>query len=424
MSTDLDRRSFLRGGLALAGGVALARVIPLVGAGTAGAQTGLASRYGELAATPDENGILLPPGFRSRELAVAGEQVPGTDYRWHPYPDGAATFPTPDGGWIYVSNSEVGYPNQGGAGALRFDAQGRVVDAYSILDGTTANCSGGTTTWGTWLSGEESDRGVVWECDPWGRKPAVARPALGVFPHECAATDDARGVVYLSEDHREGLLYRFRPDTWEDLSSGTLEAATVDPAGGVSWVPVSDPQGTQGPVRASAPGATVFPGGEGLRMQGDLLYLTTKYDDHVRRFDLASSTTTVVYPGGGVLAGVDNIEIHRSTGDLFVCEDAGNMELVWIGADGSVAPFMRWVGHDDSEVTGAAFDPSGTRLYVSSQRAPTPKTLAEAIPGTFDNRGIGRTYEITGPFVPVTTTTTTTTPKKKKKRKKKSKRNR
>jgi hypothetical protein len=56
------------------------------------------------------------------------------------------------------------------------------------------------------------------------------------------------------------------------------------------------------------------------------------------------------------------------------------------------------VGQEGSEVTGAAFDPSGTRLYVSSQRAPTPKTLPDVLPGTVDDRGLGRTYEIVGPF--------------------------
>jgi hypothetical protein len=38
-----------------------------------------------------------------------------------------------------------------------------------------------------------------------------------------------------------------------------------------------------------------------------------------------------------------------------------------------------------SEITGLAFDPSGTRLYFSSQRGPAPG-------------GAGITYEVTGPF--------------------------
>ena len=56
-------------------------------------------------------------------------------------------------------------------------------------------------------------------------------------------------------------------------------------------------------------------------------------------------------------------------------------------------------GHDGSEITGPAFNPDRTRLYVSSQRAPTPKPLSEIIPGaTSADRIGGVTYEISGPF--------------------------
>jgi hypothetical protein len=48
-------------------------------------------------------------------------------------------------------------------------------------------------------------------------------------------------------------------------------------------------------------------------------------------------------------------------------------------------------------VTGAAFDPTGTRLIVNSQRAPTPKTFDELVEGGI-SWPIGRTYMISGPF--------------------------
>lgn len=53
---------------------------------------------------------------------------------------------------------------------------------------------------------------------------------------------------------------------------------------------------------------------------------------------------------------------------------------------GNVLPIMQLVGHDDSEVTGPAFDPSLTRLYFSSQR------------GTTGSSASGVTFEISGPF--------------------------
>ncbi|HEX2486234.1 MAG TPA: translocation protein TolB, partial [Myxococcota bacterium] len=46
---------------------------------------------------------------------------------------------------------------------------------------------------------------------------------------------------------------------------------------------------------------------------------------------------------------------------------------------------LRLDGHSNSEIAGPALDPSGRRLYFSSQRG------ANGI-------GIGTTYEVTGPF--------------------------
>ena len=71
--------------------------------------------------------------------------------------------------------------------------------------------------------------------------------------------------------------------------------------------------------------------------------------------------------------------------------------------------------HDSSEITGPAFSPDGTRLYFSSQRGPSPKRLPDVVPEATDDRPIGMTFEVTGPFVPViatpATTTTTTRPR-------------
>ena len=76
---------------------------------------------------------------------------------------------------------------------MRFDAAGRPRSAYRILDGTTQNCSGGGTPWGTWLSCEEVMGGLVWECDPSGERRALSRPAMGTFKHEAAAVDPRGG---------------------------------------------------------------------------------------------------------------------------------------------------------------------------------------------------------------------------------------
>ena len=68
----MDRRRFLQAGVFTAGGTA---ALPLV-ATAAGAQSAGVSPYGSIEGiAPDENGVILPAGFTSRIVAVAGEMV-------------------------------------------------------------------------------------------------------------------------------------------------------------------------------------------------------------------------------------------------------------------------------------------------------------------------------------------------------------
>ncbi|HEX2578252.1 MAG TPA: alkaline phosphatase PhoX [Aquihabitans sp.] len=390
-------------------------MLPNLSMATAGAQSARPgeSPYGPLATEPDENGLLLPEGFTSRIIGVAGEPVADTDYAWHAFPDGAATFPTDDGGWLYACNSEVftaQAADAGGVSAVRFDADGTIVDAYRILEGSNSNCAGGPTPWGTWLSGEESmdEQGRIWECDPTGEEEAVAHLAMGRFAHEGAAVDPMSKTVYLTQDHPTGLLYRFTPTAYPDLSEGLLEAAVVAGDGTVTWSEVPDPSGATTPTREQVPEATRFVGGEGIWYHEGTIYFTTKGDHSVHRIDVAEQRHEVIWKGdpagagveGAVLSHVDNITADAGSGDLFVAEDGGNMELVIITPEGAVAPFARAVGHDVSEVTGPCFNPARDRLYFSSQRGPSPKTIGEIIPGAAggEARTAGVTWEVTGPF--------------------------
>lgn len=354
------------------------------------------TRYGPLGDVPDANDLLLPAGFTSQLLAVGGETVAGTSYTWHAMPDGGGCVATDDGGWIYANNSEVQLTGEGGASALRFDAEGRVVDAYRLLSDTTWNCAGGVTPWGTWLSCEEIESGLVWECDVLGEGRPTARPAMGLGRHEAVAADEERRVLYVSEDETDGLVYRFTPQRLGDLSEGTLEALAVSDSGSASWVPVGGIGDAGTPTRYDAPGATHFAGPEGMALHGDDLFISTKYDDTVHRLDLARSRFSTLWQGDPI-TGPDNLAVHAASGNVFVCEDAGDMEVVLVTPDGHAEPFLRFVGHEESEVTGAAFDPSGTRLIVNSQRAPTPKTMAD-IARFGGSETLGRTYMVSGPF--------------------------
>ncbi|MFA5883306.1 MAG: alkaline phosphatase PhoX [Acidimicrobiia bacterium] len=384
MSGSLDRREFLVRALAVSGAAMLSGTLlrsTLAGAATIAGP----GPYGALAETVDANGFQLPAGFTSRELAATGSTVAGTGYVWHGAPDGGACFPAPGGGWVYVSNSEL-WAGLGGASALRFDARGNVVDAYRILGGTSINCAGGRTAAGKWLSCEEYGAiGNVYECDPLVPGQGVQRPALGSFTHEAAFEDPVTGLVYMTEDNPVGRLYRFVPAVRGDFSAGQLFAANV--AGyAITWVATSATE----PDRQEA--TTAFSGGEGLYIEGRTMYFTTKGDKRVWEVDLDGQTLSVLYDGvttpNAALNAVDNLTVHASTGDVFVCEDGGNMEVCVIARNGSgdveVAPFLRIAGHDESEWTGVAFSPDQTRMYLSSQRGTDGIT--------------GRTYEITGPF--------------------------
>jgi len=385
---EFSRREFLRVGAA---GMAAFLLPGCGGGGTAAGQASNIGRLGPLH-PPDANGVRLPTGFSSRIVArstlapVAGGPV------WHDAPDGGACYAMPDG-WIYVSNSELP-SGGGGVRALRFDATASIVSCTVICSGTSRNCAGGKTPWGTWLTCEEDgDAGRVFECDPTGVAVAVDRPALGRFNHEAAAHCVADGRVYLTEDRSDGRLYRFTPTAPGSVATGLLEVARVaggGPEGPVTWLPLPDPGGSPVATRFQVAASTPFDRGEGIGSWSGKVYFATTGDNRIWSYDIATQILVILYDDSTslrpILTGVDNIEISAA-GDVLVAEDGGDMQIIAITAAGSVVPVLQVTGQSASEITGPAFDPSRTRLYFSSQR------------GTTGAGSGGITYEVTGPFV-------------------------
>ena len=147
------------------------------------------------------------------------------------------------------------------------------IEGKRVAQGTLANCAGGVTPWGTFLTCEEnydqfygeweysesgkrshslhakdlqwwrhqphppSHYGWVVEINPWtGRARKLTQ--LGRFAHEgatCARTRDGRVAVYLGDDTADEFLYKFvsaRPDS---LDSGTLYVAQLETG---KWIPI------------------------------------------------------------------------------------------------------------------------------------------------------------------------------------------
>lgn len=412
-----------------------------------------AGPFGPLVSDPE--GVFdLPAGFRYRVISRMGETmadgllVPGR-------PDAMAAFPGADGLTLVVRNHEVSGgviaesafgdkgqlftdahrervydpgaqsgagPLPGGTTTMVYDTkEHKLVRQFLSLGGTERNCAGGPTPRGTWLSCEEAvsradqhrahNHGYCFEVpvtDQPQLNKATPLHAMGRFNHEATSTDPATGIVYLTEDRHEGLLYRFVPTNPDDLlAGGKLQALvienlpsadtrnwkhrTIEPGTKlkVHWldfaehgIDIDSPKDSlrfdgheQGAARFArgegmwwgqvgdgAPSAYFACTNGGLAKKGQIWKLTPSADaqgaDQLELFVESESAE--------VIDNADNITV-TPFGHLICCEDgSGEQRLVGIDPDGNAYELAR-NALSESELAGACFSPDGTTLFVNIQ---------------------------------------------------------
>ena len=173
--SHIDRRTFLRGAAVTAGATVLGGPFQGFAARTADASNRPSFR--ELGPVPDARDgkvrLWLPKDFNYRsfhdtEAPVVlddGTILPGRH-------DGMAAFRGPNGNVVLVRNHEVNGPGpafgpgtpydamaRGGTTTVEVTPHGEVVRAFTSLNGTQMNCSGGPMPWGSWITCEETVNG-------------------------------------------------------------------------------------------------------------------------------------------------------------------------------------------------------------------------------------------------------------------------
>ena len=343
-----------------------------------------AGPYGPLLAA-DANGIQLPAGFTSRVIAQSNQLGPGHRLRVPDLPrrrghvqDRRRLDPRRELRGRGQGRRRVGDP-------LRQQREHhRPPTASSAARARTAPA--GRRRGGPGCRARRSPTATSGSAIRPGPRPRSRARRWARSSTRPRAWTRSTSSVYLSEDIDGGGLYRFTPTVYPDLSAGVLEIA----CGRAQAVVVEDgaeprPAGRgNADARAGRRTRSSSARGEGMWFDSGFVYLATTTDETIHAYDtltaddrdhLPGSPTS---PGPVVLKGVDNVVGSRS-GDIFVGEDSYDgdpdaMDVCIITAEpsrspaSSSSPAPGTSCRAQSETVGIAFDPSGRRMYVGSQR--------------------------------------------------------
>jgi uncharacterized protein len=323
---------------------------------------------------------------------------------------------------VYDFVKADGLPLFGGTTTLIYDIKAQRLDRhYLSLIGTSTNCGGGQTPWGSWLTCEENvepkganvgqDHGYVFEV-PAAHK-GLTKPdpikAMGRFKHEAVCIDPKSGIAYMTEDRSDGVFYRYLPnDKTKLLAGGRLQALVIKvntkaktdnrsnviwtqgESFDVSWVDLDEPESPDDSLRKQAfdKGAAQFARGEGIHFgDGEIFFCCTSGgktgNGQIMRYRPSPNegqSDEAANPGSlnlflesnddRVFDYGDNLTVSPQ-GLLFVCEDrysdSLNNHLRIISPHGKVATFARNTDKGNSEWAGVCFSPDGSTLFANIQ---------------------------------------------------------
>jgi hypothetical protein len=334
-------------------------------------------------------GLLLSEGLDARLIATTGQRVEyhtGGDrsiISFHDRPDAGATFPDDrpgnEGGWVYVSNSEMPTRGEGGVGALTFDANGNTLDYKMVLEESVMNCGGGRTPWNTWVSCEEAHdrRGFAYQVDPIGTKAPQKMTLGGEGGSWESFAFDIRDLsqpkFFITEDSFRGALSRFTPtnpdwnNPWDMLhGEGAIDYLTLTfntPTGGTfEW--------TEDKETGTRNAEFNYPFSEGMDVRGSQLYFVCKKLKMIYNLNLDMGIWERTSTVSGLFDGApDTLQriLSNPTDLLFFTEEGGTDAGIHARDESSRFYTIMESQVYPGETSGLSMSPDGRFMYVAYQ---------------------------------------------------------